>query len=109
MTLQSIQKEAWERFKKGLENYDFMNDSCSQCHSSIDIKKIESFFDSLISSSVQKGREEAREEINDFCADERDKAEESYKKDSDDYSQGYYIAMNTVMKHLESSLPEDTV
>jgi len=37
----------------------------------------------------------------DFVADEREKAEKSFKKDNDDFTQGYWNAMNAIMKWIE--------
>ena len=45
------------------------------------------------------------EEINEFVADERDniaKDTNAFNQLNDEYKEGYWMAMNTVMKYLES-------
>ncbi len=55
-----------------------------------------------ISEAIHQAEQEMNDTINEKVADERDKAEKHYQEEQDDYSQGYYMAMNTVMKFLSS-------
>jgi len=70
---------------------------------SADRKNIKDF----LSTSIQEAEQEMNNLINEKVADERDKAEKHYQEEQDDYSQGYYMAMNTMMKFL-ASLPLPT-
>jgi len=56
----------------------------------------------FIAESIHQAEQSLNDTIKEKVADERDKAEKHYEEDQDDYSQGYYMAMNTVIKYLDS-------
>lgn len=63
-------------------------------------KSISEWLRDELSSIATLAQEEKEKEIYEFVADERDKADAHYKDEQDDYSQGYFMAMNTVMKKI---------
>ena len=59
----------------------------------------------LISELIEDTRRNERYLLNEFVADERDKVAKdviTLSRLNDKYEEGYWIAMNTIMKHLES-------
>lgn len=52
-----------------------------------------------IKQFIQEQLDEQKENIREYCLDERDKAEK--EKDADAYAEGYFIAMNSVVKYID--------